>query len=91
MKRRAFIGLVGGAIAWPLMAGAQQAERRRVGILMSTAETDPLEISSVKAFTAELAKLGWVQDKNLDLSIRWGAADRKRMTANAEELVSLRA
>jgi putative tryptophan/tyrosine transport system substrate-binding protein len=55
---------------------------------MSTAETDPLEISSVNAFTAELAKLGWVQGKNLDLSVRWGAADSKRMTANAEELVS---
>lgn len=56
---------------------------------MSTAETDPQEISSVSAFTTELAKLGWVQGKNLDLSVRWGAADSKRMTANAEELVSL--
>ena len=89
MKRRAFIGLVGGVAAWPLVARAQQAERtKRVGILMSTAETDPLEISSVSAFTAELAKLGWVQGKNLDLNVRWGAADSKRMTANAEELVS---
>ena len=90
MKRRAFLGLAGGAVAWPLIARAQQPERtRRVGILMSTAETDPLEVSSVNAFTAELAKLGWVQGKNLDLIVRWGAADGKRMTANAEELVSL--
>ena len=89
MKRRGFIGLVGGLAAWPLVARAQQVDRtKRVGILMSTAETDPLEISSVSAFTAELAKLGWVQGKNLDLSVRWGAADSKRMTANAEELVS---
>lgn len=90
MKRRCFIGLVGSAAAWPLLARAQQAERtRRVGILMSTAETDSLEISSVNAFTTELAKLGWVQGKNLDLNVRWGAADSKRMTANAEELVTL--
>lgn len=90
MKRRVFISLVGGATAWPLVARAQQVERtRRVGILMSTAETDPLEISSVDAFKTELAKLGWVHGKNIDLSVRWGAADSKRMTANAEELVAL--
>ena len=89
MKRRAFIGLVGAAAAWPLAAQAQQPERmRRVGILMSTAENDPTEISSVNAFTTELAKLGWVQGKNLDLSVRWGAAEIKRMKANAEALVS---
>ena len=90
MKRRAFLGLAGGAVAWPLIARAQQPEpTRRVGILMSTADTDPLEVSSVNAFTVELAKFGWVQGKNLDLNVRWGAADGKRMTANAEELVSL--
>lgn len=61
---------------------------RRVGILMSTAENDVTEIASINAFTAELAKLGWVQGKNLDLSVRWGAADIKRMTANAADLVA---
>jgi putative ABC transport system substrate-binding protein len=90
MKRRAFMGLVGGAAAWPLASRAQQAERtKRVGILMSTAETDPLEVSSVNAFMTELAKLGWVNGRNLDTSVRWGAADSQRMTANAQELVSL--
>lgn len=89
MKRRAFIGLVGGAAAWPHIVSAQQVERiRRVGILMSTAETDPLEISSVNAFKAELEKLGWVQGKNIDVTVRWGAADSQRMTANAKELVA---
>jgi putative tryptophan/tyrosine transport system substrate-binding protein len=72
------------------LARAQQAERtRRVGILMSTAETDPLEVASVDAFIAELAKLGWIRGRNLDLQLRWGEADSKRMTANAAELVSL--
>ena len=90
MRRRALvIALAGAALSRPLAARAQPSGARRVGILMSTAETDPLEVASVKAFIGELAKLGWVQGRNLDIDLRWGAADGKRMTANAGELVSL--
>jgi putative ABC transport system substrate-binding protein len=61
MKRREFITLLGGAaIAWPLAAQAQQAERvRRIGVLLPTSADDAEYQARVGAFLQALALLGW--------------------------------
>jgi putative tryptophan/tyrosine transport system substrate-binding protein len=42
IARRALIGLLSGAVVWPLAARAQQPERmRRIGVLMHLAADDP--------------------------------------------------
>ena len=56
---------------------------------MSTAETNPLETASLSAFTDGLAKLGWTAGQNVAIDVRWGAADARRLSDNARELVSL--
>jgi putative ABC transport system substrate-binding protein len=89
VKRREFITLVGGgAAAWPLVARAQQAEQmRRIGVLMSTAGADAE--SGVAAFMQALNQLGWVEDRNVRVEIRWGEGDLPKNRRYAEELVAL--
>jgi putative ABC transport system substrate-binding protein len=75
MKRREFITLLGGAaIAWPLAAQAQQAERvRRIGVLLPTSADDAEYQARVGAFLQALALLGWTIGRNVRIDTRWAA------------------
>jgi putative ABC transport system substrate-binding protein len=93
MRRREFIaGLGGAAVAWPLAARAQQAERvRRIGLLVPF---DGVLFGAVTGadlgpFREELAKLGWVEGRNLWIDLRSGRGDVDRIRSYAAELVSL--
>jgi putative tryptophan/tyrosine transport system substrate-binding protein len=91
MRRREFTRLLGGAaVAWSVAAHAQQTERvRRIGVLTFSAESDPEGQSSVAAFREELRKLGWIEGRNIEIDIRWAAADLELMRRFARELVTL--
>src|SRR5262249_50667607 len=90
MTRREFITLVGGAVAWPLAARAQQSElMRRIGVLMPLAEDDPEAQSRLRAFVQGLQQSGWTDGRNLRIDIRWGAGDADRSRRYAAELVAL--
>src|ERR1051325_3281412 len=66
MKRRVFLGVLGGALAAsPLTAGTQQAERvRRIGVLLVAATDDAEYQARVGAFQQALALLGWNIGRN---------------------------
>src|SRR5262249_5894197 len=83
MRRREFISLLGGAAAaWPLAARAQQGERvRRIGVLMNTRESDPFYRSYAAAFAQTLQRVGWREGENLQLDLRWTAANAERIAA----------
>ena len=90
MKRREFITLLGGAAAWPLAARAQQPQRaRRIGVLLSLAESDPEGKVQFSGFMQGLAELGWIDGRNLRTEVRWGRGDVDRIRTFAKELVAL--
>jgi putative ABC transport system substrate-binding protein len=91
MRRREFISLVGGVGAgWPLTVRAQQGERmRRIGVLMSLAESDPEAQARVTAFRKGLQAAGWAEGRNVRIDIRWAASDAALMQRFAKELVAL--
>jgi len=99
MKRRDFLLLLSGAVAWPvvartqvwpLAAEAQQSERiRRIGVLMGWSDTDPQFRSWIDTFVERLAYLGWADGRNAQIDIRWARGDVGRMRTFAKELVEL--
>lgn len=85
MKRRAFITLAGGALAWPLAARAQPARQiARIGLFLP-----PPRNMEVDAFLAALRDLGWVEGENIHVEYRDADNDDSRLPALAAELVAL--
>jgi putative ABC transport system substrate-binding protein len=90
VTRRKFITLLGGAVAWPIAAGAQQPDRmRRIGVLMHVTESDPDGQARLTAFVEGLKERGWAEGRNLRFDIRWGPNDPDRYLRQAAELVAM--
>lgn len=91
MRRREFITLMGGAAAvWPMVARAQQRERKpRIGVLESFEESDPEQRLLTAAFVGGLQKVGWTAGANVMIDYRWGGGDSDRIRLYAAELAGL--
>ena len=89
IKRRTFIAGLGSTAAWPVVARAQQPERmRRIGVLMSYAEDNPVGQARLTAFLEGLRQLGWADGRNVRIDTRWGAGDASLTRTYARELVA---
>jgi putative ABC transport system substrate-binding protein len=87
MNRREFIAGL-GVVALPPVARAQQAERmRRIGMLTTFDENEPVYKPRVAAFTQALADLGWTNGGNVRMDIRGAGGNINRIRALAQELV----
>ena len=91
VKRREFITFLGGtAVAWPLAARAQQADRmRRIGVFMPFAADDPEAAARHAAFPQALQQLGWADGRNLRIDYRWGLGQADTIRKHAVELAAL--
>src|SRR6266540_7442944 len=90
MRRREFITLLGGTVAWPLAARAQQRERmRRIGVLTPFAANDAEGQARLTAFAQGLQQLGWTIGQNIHIDYRWGDGKTETIRKYAAELVAL--
>src|SRR5262249_54817692 len=90
MNRRDFITLLGGAAAaWPLAArGQQSGQAVRIGFLGAGSQaTAGVWLS---AFTSRLHELGWIEERNIKIDVRWAGGRNDRSAEIAADLVRLK-
>ena len=90
MRRREFLGILGGAAAWPIVSKAQQAERvRLVGLLNILGKDDPEAQARRAVFEQTLEQLGWSVGRDLKIETRQIGGDVDSLRRYAAELVAL--
>ena len=88
MKRREFITLLGGAVAWPLTARAQQTALPVIGFLHAGAPE--ANANNVQAFRKGLGETGHFEGGNVSIDFQWAYGDLARYKELAAELVRRR-
>jgi putative ABC transport system substrate-binding protein len=84
LQRREFIAALGGAVAWPLAARAQQRQQMR-----RVVADDPEGQARLTAFVQGLQALGWSDGRTVRIDYRWAVGDAERLRISAAEIVAL--
>jgi putative tryptophan/tyrosine transport system substrate-binding protein len=85
MRRRTFLGILGGAAAWPLAAQAQQPGAPVIGFLGGG--TAAAWVPLVVAFRRGLSEAGHVEGRGVTIEYRWAEGQYDRLPALAVDLV----
>src|SRR6266851_703337 len=89
MKRREFIGIVGGLAAWPIVAHAQQPRKLpTIGFMGAGTPSGWSEWTA--AFLRRLRELGWIEERTVAIEYRWAEGSNERYIEIADEFVRLK-
>jgi ABC-type uncharacterized transport system substrate-binding protein len=87
MKRREFLGLVAGGVAWPVVARAQQQTTPMIGFLSSRSPEDSKP--HLAGFLRGLEAFGYTDGKTVKIEYRWAYGRYEQLRKLASELAAL--
>jgi putative ABC transport system substrate-binding protein len=88
MRRREFIGIAGGAVAWPLAARAQQQAPPMIGYVGG--QTPDVWADRLRAFRQGLSEVGYVEGQNVAIEYAWAEGQYDRFPTLVTELIRRR-
>jgi putative ABC transport system substrate-binding protein len=85
MRRRELITVLGGAMAWPLAAHAQQRPFPVIGFMSARSPEDSVE--ALAQFHKGLGEDGFVEGRNVTIKYRWARGEYGRLAGYVDELI----